>query len=135
MPERLSALMLFDGVCNFCSGGVLFIIQRTPDADVQFCAMQTETGQKLLASLNLPTDNYESVAVITKDETLLKSDAIVELGQRMTVPWPWMANLLGALPKPLRDWLYDRVARNRYGIMGRKTECMIPPPEIRERFV
>ena len=39
------------------------------------------------------------------------------------------------VPRPLRDWLYDRIALNRYRLFGRRQTCFVPTDEIADRFL
>ena len=48
--------------------------------------------------------------------------------------WGWV-RVFAILPRPVRDWLYDRIARNRYQLFGRTESCMVPAPELMRRFV
>lgn len=43
--------------------------------------------------------------------------------------------MLLILPRPLRNWLYDRIAKNRYAMFGRKDSCEIPSAELRGRLI
>jgi predicted DCC family thiol-disulfide oxidoreductase YuxK len=39
------------------------------------------------------------------------------------------------VPRPVRDWIYDFVARHRYRWFGKRDVCMVPTSEIRARFL
>jgi predicted DCC family thiol-disulfide oxidoreductase YuxK len=135
-PETAPAgtVMLFDGVCNFCSGSVAFVLKRS-GGDVRFCAMQTPPGQHLLKRLNLPAAEFETMVVLDGGRALVKSEAVLRLGRSMRGPWPWIATALAVVPRSWCDRLYDWIAAHRYQIWGRKTQCMVPDPEARRRFV
>jgi predicted DCC family thiol-disulfide oxidoreductase YuxK len=63
-----------------------------------------------------------------------KSDGVIALARHFR----WPARAIGAiavLPRPLRDWLYDRLAKNRYAMFGRRATCMVPNAATRARFV
>src|SRR5690349_24461305 len=47
--ERPPAIVVFDGVCVLCSGGVRFLLPRDRAGRFRFTAMQSETGRRLLA--------------------------------------------------------------------------------------
>ena len=126
-------LILFDGVCNLCSFWVGFVIRRDTDALFRFVPAQTEAGQRLMAACGLSLDDPESNVVLSGGEARFKSDAALSVLGRLP-GWRW-APVLAVLPRPVRDWLYDRVARNRYAVFGRKDACLIPTPDISSRFV
>ena len=133
--KPLEALMLFDGVCNFCSGSVLFILKRSQGSTLRFAAMQAPASQAWLATLGLPLEHYETFALVEDGQLYLKSRGVLRLTRHMAWPWPVIGRLVGLAPRRLLDWLYDRVARNRYRILGRKTQCFAPTPAMRARFL
>jgi predicted DCC family thiol-disulfide oxidoreductase YuxK len=49
-------------------------------------------------------------------------------------PWPMLA-AGRVIPRPVRDWLYDRIARNRYRLFGRRDSCLVPSADIADRFL
>ncbi len=131
----LGTLMLFDGVCNFCSGSVTFVLKRSSGRDLRFCAMQTEPGQSLLKKLHMAAADFETMVVLDGRRVLIKSDAVLRLAECMHAPWPLIAAVLRLVPRRWRDRGYDWVANHRYQIWGRKTRCMVPDPQVRDRFV
>lgn len=65
----------------------------------------------MLEALNIPS-GVDSVVVSTGGEVLTKSDAVFALLARCGFPWS-LARWSGWIPRPLRDGIYDLVARNR----------------------
>lgn len=128
-----SHLMVFDGVCVLCSGAVRFILAHEKEAAFSFAPVQSPLGQRVLAALGRPLDGNESVVVIDSGRYYLKSDAFVRVALALKAPWSWYA-LTRFCPRPLRDWLYDRLAQNRYSIFGRTDSCMVPDAALRRRF-
>jgi len=129
------SIMLFDGVCNFCSGSVLFSLKRLDNPGVRFCPMQSPAGQAMLKKLGFSLTDYETFIFIEEGKVYTKSEAVIRLGKNLKRPWPVMAGLVELFPKNLLDWFYIRVARHRYKIMGRKKECLVPDPEIMKFFI
>ena len=134
MSDKPNVLMLFDGVCAFCSGGVRFILKRTED-NVKFCAMQSDAGLRHLEQLDLPQEDYETVVLIVDQTILYKSDVMVRLLNLMGGGWAVLSAILRAFPKPFRDKVYDFVARHRFKIMGRRKTCLMPDASTRSRFL
>ena len=132
-PDRTS-LMLFDGMCNFCSGSARFVIDRSRGGALKFAAMQTETGQAWLRHLGLRLDDYDTMALVEGGVAHVKSEAVLRIAAHMDQPWPALAALLRLVPRRVRDWAYDRVAANRFRIAGRRDSCMVPDAETRARF-
>jgi len=134
MNDTPNVLMLFDGVCAFCSGGVRFILKRTND-NVKFCAMQSDAGLKYLEQLDLPKQDYETVVLMIDQTLLYKSDVMVRLLNLMGGGWNILSVMLRTIPKPIRDRIYDFVARHRFKIMGRRKTCLMPDASTRSRFL
>ena len=124
-------VVLFDGVCNFCSGVVRFVIARDPHARFRFAPLQSDFAVSVLRGLPGGTD---SIALLEGDRVYRKSTGALRIARRLRFPWP-LAYVLIVLPRPLRDWGYDVVARHRYQWCGRTDACMVPTPEMRPRFL
>lgn len=126
-------LVLFDGVCVFCSAWVRFIIARDPAAQFRFAPIQHEPGRGLARRLGIDPEAPETNAVVLGGRALFKSDAALGVLRRLP-GWGWVAPL-HRLPRGLRDWAYDRVARNRYRLFGRTHACLVPTPDLAYRFL
>lgn len=125
---------LFDGVCVLCSNGVRYVLKHERHHDMRFVAIQSDKGRALARQHGIDPDEPDSFLFIDDGKALAKSDGVLALLRHISGP----AQLLrvGAiLPKPVRDWLYDRVARNRYRFFGKYNSCMIPDAQARQRFV
>jgi predicted DCC family thiol-disulfide oxidoreductase YuxK len=127
-------VMLFDGVCNLCSGSVQFAIARDPRANLQFAPIQSSHGLAFLRHRGLPTDRFETFYLIDGGRVYEKSAGVLRTVGYLRWPWP-LLKALWIVPRPLRDWLYDRIARNRYRLFGRREACLMPTPEIAGRFL
>ena len=132
-PDEPDGLILFDGVCVFCSRWVRFVIDRDPERRFRFVAIQSEPGRVLATRFGIDPEAPQTNAVVWGGRIFFKSDAaLTVLGQlAATRPLGW----LKAVPRLLRDPVYDMIARNRYRIFGRTDACMIPSPEDRSRFL
>lgn len=126
-------LILFDGVCVFCSRWVRFVMERDKAGLFRFLPIQSARGRALAARLGLDPENPPSHAVVFDGRAFFKSQAGLAVLSRLP-GWGW-TRVLGAGPRPLLDWAYDRVAANRYRLFGRTDECMAPTANERERFL
>jgi len=134
-PDALGhPVVLFDGVCNFCSGMVNWIIERDPKARFRFAALQSDAGRGLQSRFNLDPDGLDTLVLIDQRRPYLKSTAFLRIVRLLGLPWRLLYPLI-IVPRPIRDFFYDFFARRRYGWFGKKDECMVPTPEIRERFL
>jgi len=128
------ALVVFDGVCVLCSRFVQFILRRDTKFRFRLTTAQSPLGQALLRHYGLDTETFESNLVIADGRAYAKLDSVAVTGERLGGVWRALS-LLRLLPRPLADWVYDRVARNRYRLFGRYESCMMPPPQWRDRFI
>lgn len=125
-------LIVFDGTCIFCSGFARFIARYDRKARFRFVTAQSETGRAIYRTYDLDPDLMETNIVIVDGNAHVKMAAF---GAAMSaIGWPWrLFAVLGVIPQPLSDWLYDRIARNRY-VFGRR-KCVIPSEELRGRII
>jgi predicted DCC family thiol-disulfide oxidoreductase YuxK len=128
------AVVVFDGVCVLCSGFARFILKRDSEFAFRLATAQSRLGQALFRHYALATDDFETNLVLVDGRAYGKLDSVAAAGTRLGGPWRALS-LLRLLPRPFADWLYDRIARNRYALFGRTEHCMIPPPEWRDRFM
>lgn len=128
--------IFYDGHCGLCHRAVKFTLKHDRSGTAfRFAPLQGETIKSLLAPeqrANLP----DSFVVLTRDGTLLmRSNASLYVMQRLGGAWRLLANILGLIPRTLRDVVYDFVARVRYRVFGRQNDlCPIVPPALRARF-
>lgn len=126
--------ILFDGACNLCNHVVQFVLARDPDGHLRFAALQSSVGQDLLNRFKVDAQNLDTVVFITDGRACTKSDAALRIAGCLSGLWPVLKIFL-LVPRPLRDWAYDVVARNRYRWFGKKATCMAPSSELLNRFL
>jgi len=124
-------VILYDGVCVFCSRWIRFIAARDVARRFHFTAIQSAYGTRLAQAFGIDPNDPDTNAVIHGGVAYFKSDAaLTVLG---ALPgWNWVRALRSA-PKPLRDAVYNLVARNRYRIFGKYDECFVPDAGFRDR--
>jgi predicted DCC family thiol-disulfide oxidoreductase YuxK len=127
-------ILLFDGVCNLCSRTVQFVIRHDPAGRFRFAALQSPAGQRLLVEHGLPADALDTFVLIEGARCFTRSDAAIELARRLDGAWRWL-RLAAVVPRPIRDWAYGVLVRNRYRWFGRRESCMVPTPELSQRFL
>ena len=126
--------ILFDGVCNLCSGFVVFTIRRDPDAKFKFASLQSEEGEKIQKEFNMNPDDISTMVLIDDDKYFIKSGAALRIFKQLNGLWPVLYVFI-IIPRPIRDYVYDIVAKNRYKWFGKQDQCMLPTPELKERFL
>lgn len=125
-------IILFDGECNFCDSSVQFIIKRDPLAKFNFAALSSPTGTEITSRFQL--NDVDSIVFVREDKCYTKSTAALKIAKELKSPLKLMYVFI-IVPKPLRDLVYDFIARNRYKWFGRKEVCHIPSKEDRQRFL
>lgn len=127
-------VIVFDGVCNLCNATVAFVIRHDVNARFHFLPIQSELGTQLYAHLGHDPDRPGTLLLINEGEVLARSDAALGIARHLG--WPWrMVAAARVLPRPWRDFVYDRVARSRYRFFGRQSACLVPTPALKARFL
>jgi predicted DCC family thiol-disulfide oxidoreductase YuxK len=126
-------VILYDGVCVFCSRWVRFVAVRDVERRFRFTAIQSGYGTRLARAFGIDPDDPDTNAVVHDGEVFLKSDAALTVLSHLP-GWRWV-RVLRSVPKPLRDALYNLVARNRYRIFGKYETCFVPDAELRARVM
>lgn len=127
-------IILFDGVCNFCNFWVNFIIDRDKKDNFRFTALQSDSGQKLLSKFNLNKTDFDTFILINGESYYTKSTAALKIAEHLSGPIK-VARVFIFLPRFLRDFFYDIIAKNRYKFFGKKDVCRIPTKEELMKFL
>jgi predicted DCC family thiol-disulfide oxidoreductase YuxK len=126
-------IVLFDGVCNFCNYWVNFAIKRDPKKKLKFTTLQGDTAKGLLPRYNISPTSLSSVIFIENGKIYTQSSAALQICRHLKGGWKLFYGLI-IIPKFIRDFFYNIIARNRYKWFGKKDSCMVPTPELKERF-
>jgi predicted DCC family thiol-disulfide oxidoreductase YuxK len=127
-------LIVFDGICHLCTGFVRFVIRWDRVALFQFLPAQSPRGEALYARLGLKSGDWDTNLLVLDGRVYTELDAFIEIARRFGGLWQLMP-LLYAIPRILRDWLYNRLARNRYNWFGKRDVCYLPAPDLASRFL
>ena len=141
----MSAIVLFDGVCNFCDASVNFIIGHDRSGYFKFAPLQSDEGRRLATDHGFSSavgsnnederlSQIDSIILIEDDRAYVHSSAALRILRRLGAPWSWLYVFV-VVPRPIRDWAYKLFAKYRYRIFGRKDECMRPTADVRARFL
>jgi len=127
-------ILLFDGVCNLCNRFVQFTIRRDPKGRFKFASLQSESGQALLQKLGLPRDDFRTFVLVKGEKYFLRSTAALRVLRELGGVWELFYVFI-FIPRPLRDFIYGIISKSRYRIFGKRDSCMIPTPDISQRFL
>lgn len=137
--SQAAHLVLYDGVCGLCNRLVQFLLRHDKRSIFRFAWLQSPIGRSLVERSGGSAAELTSFYVVADYETqaprvFTRSDAALFVAGELG--WPWkMARLLRLVPKRIRDRAYELVTRSRYQLFGKFDHCVVPPPELRNRFI
>ena len=111
-------IVLFDGICNLCNASVRFISRHDKNSKIQFASLQSEKAKELLKNSAFNNENLNSIVFIADQKIYLKSDAAIEIA-KMLDGFPNYLKYFQFIPRPIRDLVYDMIAKNRYRFFGK----------------
>ena len=128
-------IILFDGVCNLCDATVQFIIKRDKEDIFRFVPLQSGLGQQIVKHIGIDIAKTDSILIYEPGQAYYyKAEAAIKIAKELGGIYSAMG-IFSVLPKSLSNSVYDYVARNRYKWYGKKSECMIPTPEMKAKFL
>jgi len=139
LGDSSNAIVLYDGVCGFCNRTVQFVLKRDSHDCFRFATLQSEFARRLLQKHGIGRELQSIVLIL--DHTLpsehvqIRSTAAITIFRELGPFWRALANLVAILPRGLRDWGYNVVARYRYRIFGKYDICPLPPASVRHKFL
>jgi predicted DCC family thiol-disulfide oxidoreductase YuxK len=126
-------VILYDGVCVFCSRWIRFIAARDVAGRFRFTAVQSDYGRRLAQAFGINPEDPDTNAVVHGGSASFKSDAALTVLSHLP-GWRWV-RALRAVPQPLRDAVYNLVAHNRYRIFGKYDVCFVGDASFRNRVL
>jgi predicted DCC family thiol-disulfide oxidoreductase YuxK len=128
------AVILFDGVCNFCNASVNFVIKRDKHGYFRFAPLQEPKGAEIARRYGIDPTRLDTFVLVERGRAYRKSGGALRVARRLGGLYP-LGYALIAVPPFIRDFFYDWFARRRYRWFGKRDACMVPTPEVRERFL
>jgi predicted DCC family thiol-disulfide oxidoreductase YuxK len=137
--RRGELLVLYDGKCVLCNSSVDFLLRRDTAEIFYFAQLQGETGRRVLKRHGKDPENLDSIVYVrgydTADETIYeKSTAVLQALNDLGGIWK-LLSYLKIIPRPIRDYIYETIAANRYTWFGQYDECRIPDSAANDRFL
>ena len=133
--EQPEHLLLFDGVCHLCHSAVQFVLRRDTSGSICFASLQSEYARRLLAGYGCDAAELKSVVYLEGAKLYTRSDAVLRVVQKLGGGWRALCTIGLAIPRFIRDPLYEWVARHRYRWFGKHEHCLLPSPDVRSRFL
>lgn len=127
------AILLYDGMCSLCNRFVQFVLRHDQHGSLKFATLQGKFGDGARASLPALA-GIDSLILVTPSGAYARSTAALEVMRYLGGPWA-LALALYMVPRAIRDWAYDQIAKRRYRMFGAYEACPTPDPSVRPRFL
>ncbi len=132
--QVIQPVILFDGVCNLCTGVVKFVIKRDKGNVFRFASLQSAFGQAVLQKFNLTTTSFNSFILLKQGKIYTKSTGALMVAKQLNGGWPYLYFLI-VVPVFIRNAVYNFIADNRYKWFGKKESCWLPAPALQAKFI
>ncbi len=127
-------VVVMDGACALCTGAARLISRLDRTGRVRICPSGSRLGRALLAHYGFDPDDPESWLYLAGGRAYTSLDGVIRAGESMGGV-ARVASVLRLAPRPLQDWIYRRIARNRYRLFGRADMCAVPDSALRARLI
>ncbi|MFK5878541.1 MAG: DCC1-like thiol-disulfide oxidoreductase family protein [Flavobacteriaceae bacterium] len=127
-------LLFFDGVCNLCNSSVKTIVKKDHHQKFKYASIQSDAAKEILLQFDDYNSEIDSIILLNQNQLFYKSSAILRVC-KILGSWYNFLLIFWIIPKPIRNWMYDFVAKNRYRWFGKRESCMLPSEELKERFL
>lgn len=127
-------VIFFDGVCNLCNASVQFVIAHDKKDQFKFTALQGDYAKEVLSKFNADPQKLNTILLLQEGRLYTKSSAALRVAGKLNGLIPLLYVFL-LVPKFIRDWFYDIIAKNRYQWWGRQESCWVPTPELKSKFI
>ena len=132
--DDANPVVFMDGDCVLCTRGAKIIARLDHAGEFRICPIQTPLGASVLKHYGLQPGDPESWLYLVDGNAYTSLDAMIRAGRRMG-GWGRLAGVFGILPRSVQDWLYRRLARNRYRLFGRTDMCAVPDAGLKQRLL
>ncbi|MFA5834986.1 MAG: DCC1-like thiol-disulfide oxidoreductase family protein [Bacteroidota bacterium] len=131
-------ILLYDGVCGFCNSTIQLIIKHDKKKTMRFAAIQSAFAQQVFERHPILKE-IDSLILIDQTDSLneqihIRSTGALFVAEYLGSGWN-MFRIAWIIPPPLRDYAYDLFAKYRYSLFGKYDSCLLPPAEVRSRFI
>jgi predicted DCC family thiol-disulfide oxidoreductase YuxK len=126
-------VVVMDGDCALCATGARVIARFDRDEVFRIGRTQSALGASLVRHYGLEPTDPETWLYVEEGRAWSGMEAIIRVGARLGGPGR-LLGVMRVIPYSAREWLYRRIARNRY-LFGRTDMCGLPDPKLRARLL
>jgi predicted DCC family thiol-disulfide oxidoreductase YuxK len=130
----MTNIILFDGVCNFCNRTVSIIIKHDQSNQFHFAQLQSDFSKELIKQFGMDPNTFNSVLFIEGNQIYTKSDAVIRIAKELS-GWPRFFYFTKWIPKVIRNFIYNLIAKYRYRLFGKQENCLVPDENIQAKFL
>jgi predicted DCC family thiol-disulfide oxidoreductase YuxK len=130
----INPIIFFDGICNLCNSSVQFVIERDSNKHFRFATLQSNFAHELLKNKNKESGQMDTIILLDGDNIYKKSTAALRIARSLDGGWPILYGFI-IIPSFLRDFIYDKIANNRYKWFGKRNSCMVPSDDVIDLFI
>lgn len=134
MKTESRDIVFFDGDCNFCNSSVNFIFEKRSNNNIYFASLQSEFAKNTLPSNFINQPEFDTIYFYTGGKIHDRSSAILRMVKHLKQPFR-IAMIFLIVPKFIRDFCYDLVAKNRHRIIKSTVTCRLTSAEERKFFL
>ena len=134
MNDLSHPVILFDGVCNLCNASVQYVIKHDKKKLFRFASLQSSFGESVLKQYDLPVNTFNSFILLSDNKIYTRSTAALLVAKKLSGLIKLFYGFI-IIPKFIRDFVYDIIAKNRYKWFGKKEACWVPTPELKSLFL
>jgi predicted DCC family thiol-disulfide oxidoreductase YuxK len=128
-------IILFDGVCNLCNSSINYVIDHDKQDVFRFVSLQSDLGETIQEYLGIENKSLDTIILYVPEEAYyVKSTAAIKIMNEFLGLWK-LTQVFLILPSPIRDLVYNFIAKNRYKWYGKQESCRIPTPELKAKFL
>jgi predicted DCC family thiol-disulfide oxidoreductase YuxK len=127
-------IVIFDGVCALCNASVRLVIKNDSKSRFRFSTAQSRHAQELLKTFDTYKPGNDTLLLIENNRLYAASTAALRIARKMDGLWPVFYFFM-VIPRPVRDFVYKLIAKNRYRLFGKYDHCMIPDKHTEYRFI
>lgn len=134
MKNANNPIVIFDGDCAFCNKSVMLILKKDKTKSIEVCSNQSEKGKELIKEYNITADINSTIVYILDHKVYYKSTAALTISKNLTGGFPLLYGFT-AVPKFIRDGVYDFIAKHRKKIIKNEYSCeFVSDESIRKRI-
>lgn len=133
--NRKKDIILFDGICNFCNSYINYVITHDEHNRFVFASLQSDVAKELSLVHQIDLQSLNSIIVIHNKRILTRSDGIIHIAKHLKSKWSWILFAIEFIPQSIRNYIYTLIANRRYNWFGQMNSCMVPTPEVRDKFL